>query len=132
MREKRKLKNDKVKTYKDKYKRKNMISLCLDDDEYLKIKKIADELNVPRATAVRKILISNANVILSEIKKNDNKDLVLELNKIGNNLNQITKKINSNIEYFLMGDAETLALSIDELNENFNKALKEILWYIKL
>ncbi|MGG4610794.1 plasmid mobilization relaxosome protein MobC [Providencia stuartii] len=127
MREKRKLKNDKVKTYKDKYKRKNMISLCLDDDEYLKIKKIADELNVPRATAVRKILISNANVLLSEIKKNDNKDLVLELNKIGNNLNQITKKINSNIEYFLMGDAETLALSIDELNENFNKALKEIL-----
>ncbi|MEY0164800.1 plasmid mobilization relaxosome protein MobC [Providencia rettgeri] len=127
MREKRKLKNDKVKTYKDKYKRKNMISLCLDDDEYLKIKKIADELNVPRATAVRKILISNANVILSEIKKNDNKNLVLELNKIGNNLNQITKKINSNIEYFLMGDAETLALSIDELNENFNKALKEIL-----
>lgn len=132
MREKRKLKNDKVKTYKDKYKRKNMISLCLDDDEYLKIKKIADELNAPRATAVRKILISNANVILSEIKKNDNKDLVLELNRIGNNLNQITKKINSNIEYFLMGDAETLALSIDELNENFNKALKEILWYIKL
>lgn len=132
MREKRKLKKDKVKTYKDKYKRKNMISLCLDDDEYLKIKKIADELNVPRATAVRKILISNANVILSEIKKNDNKDLILELNKIGNNLNQITKKINSNIEYFLMGDAETLALSIDELNENFNKALKEILWYIKL
>lgn len=128
MREKRKLKSDKIKkTYKDKYKRKNMISLCLDDNEYLKIKKIADELNVPRATAVRKILISNANVILSEIKKNDNKDLVLELNRIGNNLNQLTKKINSNIELFLMGDAETLALSIDELNENFNKALKEIL-----
>jgi predicted transcriptional regulator len=73
----------------------------LNDDEYLKIEKITSALNVPRATASREILILNADVVLSKIKKSDNKSLLLELNKIGNNLNQITKKINSNIDLFL-------------------------------
>ena len=74
-REKRKIKREPailplVKSYKDKYKRKNMISICLNDDEYLKIEKITSALNVPRATATREILILNADVVLSKIKKN--------------------------------------------------------------
>jgi Fic family protein len=55
-----------------------MISICLNDDEYLKIEKITSALNVPRATASREILISNADVVLSKIKKSDNKALSLE------------------------------------------------------
>lgn len=128
MRQKRQLKTQiqKTKTYKDKYKRKNMISLCFDDLEYLKIQKITDALNVPRATAAREILISNADLILSKIKKNNNTELILSLNMIGNNLNQITKKINSNINLFLTGEAENFALSIHEINEALIKILKEI------
>ncbi|MEY0133877.1 plasmid mobilization relaxosome protein MobC, partial [Providencia rettgeri] len=127
--QKRKLKTQvqKTKTYKDKYKRKNMISLCLNDEEFEKVKLLSEHLNIPRATAIREVLILKSDAVLSKIKKNENKDLALELNKIGNNLNQLTKKINSNIELFLMGDAEMLALSIDDLNKEFNKALKEIL-----
>ncbi|MEY0273561.1 plasmid mobilization relaxosome protein MobC, partial [Providencia rettgeri] len=129
VRQKRKLKTQvqKTKTYKDKYKRKNMISLCLNDEEFEKVKLLSEHLNIPRATAIREVLILKSDAVLSKIKKNENKDLALELNKIGNNLNQLTKKINSNIELFLMGDAEMLALSIDDLNKEFNKALKEIL-----
>ncbi|MEY0656007.1 plasmid mobilization relaxosome protein MobC [Providencia rettgeri] len=128
MRPKRKLKNQiqKIKTYKDKYKRKNMISLCLDDEEFEKVKLISECLNVPRATAVREVLISNANVVLSKIKKNDNKELILELNRIGNNLNQITKKINSNLELCLSGEGENFAIAFDNLNETFYKILEGI------
>ncbi|MDU1576019.1 MAG: plasmid mobilization relaxosome protein MobC [Pantoea sp.] len=132
MREKRKIKRIEPelppvsKNYKSKYKRKNMISLCLNDDEYSKIEKITSALNVPRATASREILISNADNILSKIKKNDNKALVLELNRIGNNLNQITKKINYNLDLCLSGQGEALALSVDQLNETFNKILEAI------
>lgn len=130
-REKRKIKRDPellplVKNYKDKYKRKNMISICLNDDEYLKIEKITSALNVPRATATREILILNADNVLSKIKKNSNKELLLELNKIGNNLNQITKKINSNLDLFLKEDGEAFALSFDQLNETFKNILKKV------
>ncbi|WP_374293212.1 hypothetical protein [Paenirhodobacter enshiensis] len=132
VREKRKIKRIEPelppvsKNYKEKYKRKNMISLCLNDDEFLKIEKITSALNVPRATASREILISNADSILSKIKKNNNKDLVLSLNKIGNNLNQITKKINSNLNLCLSGEGENFALAFDNLNETFNKILEAI------
>lgn len=128
MRERRKLKTQvqKTKTYKDKYKRKNMISLCLDDLEFEKVKLLSENLNAPRATAVREILILNSDIVLSKIKKNDNKPLLTELNQIGNNLNQITKKINTNLNLFLSGDNEELALSIDLLNEKFNEILEAI------
>ena len=132
MREQRKIKRPETelppvsKSCKDKYKRKNMISICLNDDEYLKIEKITSALNVPRATATREILILNADVVLSKIKKSDNKSLLLELNKIGNNLNQITKKINSNIDLFLKEEGEAFALSFDQLNETFKDILKKV------
>ena len=132
MREKRKIKRIEPelppvsKNYKEKYKRKNMISLCLNDDEFLKIQNLASALNVPRATAVREVLILNADSVLSKIKKNDNKALVLELNKLGNNLNQITKKINTNIELCLSGEGENFALAFDNLNETFNNILEAI------
>lgn len=129
--EKRKIKREPellplVKNYKDKYKRKNMISICLNDDEYLKIEKITSALNVPRATATREILILNADNVLSKIKRNSNKELLLELNKIGNNLNQITKKINSNLDLFLKEEGEAFALSFDQLNETFKNILKKV------
>lgn len=132
VREKRKIKRIEPelppvsKNYKEKYKRKNMISLCLNDDEFLKIQNLASALNVPRATAVREVLILNADSVLSKIKKNDNKALVLELNKLGNNLNQITKKINTNIELCLSGEGENFALAFDNLNETFNNILEAI------
>lgn len=137
MREKRKIKRIEPelppvsKNYKEKYKRKNMISLCLNDDEFLKIQNLASALNVPRATAVREVLILNADSVLSKIKKNDNKALVLELNKLGNNLNQITKKINTNIELCLSGEGENFALAFDNLNETFNNILEAIKWSIR-
>lgn len=131
MKEKRKIKREPelpplVKNYKDKYKRKNMISICLSNEEFEKIEKITLALNVPRATATREILILNADNVLSKIKKNSNKELLLELNKIGNNLNQIAKKINSNLDLFLKEDSEAFALSFDQLNETFKNILKKV------
>ncbi|HEK0777974.1 TPA: plasmid mobilization relaxosome protein MobC [Proteus mirabilis] len=128
MRQKRKLKTQiqKTKTYKDKYKRKNMISLCLNDEEFEKVKSLSENLNIPRATAIREVLILKADAVLSKIKKNDNKELILELNRIGNNLNQITKKINSNLELCLSGEGENFAIAFDNLNETFYKILEGI------
>jgi len=120
------------KFYKDKYQRKNMVSLCFSDEEISKIDAVNNFLNVPRATAIREIIIDDTNKILSKIKKNQNQDLVLSLNKIGNNLNQITKKINSNLELFINNDdAENFASSIDDLNSLFKDILRRLKWYIR-
>jgi len=117
---------DDKKNYKDKYQRKNMISICLNDDEYKKVETISESLNLRRASAVREILISNSDVILSKIKRNDNSDIRKELNYIGNNINQIAKKINTNIDLFTSGEAENFALSIDELHNKLSDILKRI------
>jgi hypothetical protein len=46
--------------YKERYQRKNFISLCLSDEELSEVENIADRLNMKRAAAAREILVTNS------------------------------------------------------------------------
>lgn len=39
-----------MKTYKDRYKRKNFISLCLNDEELKDVELLAEKLDLKRAS----------------------------------------------------------------------------------
>ena len=110
-----------MKNYKDKYQRKNFISLCLSDEELSEVENIADRLNMKRAAAAREILVSNSKRLKSQIKKNDNSEILFLYSKITNNINQIAKKMNTNLDKFLSGNGEEFALLIEEIFEDMEK-----------
>ncbi|WP_196093972.1 plasmid mobilization relaxosome protein MobC, partial [Citrobacter sp. Res13-Lact-LER2-35-b] len=87
--------------YKERYQRKNFISLCLSDEELSEVENIADRLNMKRAAAAREILVTNSKRLKSQIKKNDNSEILFLYSKISNNINQIAKKMNTNLDKFL-------------------------------
>ena len=105
-------------SYKDKYQRKNSITLCFNDNEYDIAKEFASHMNMPLATALRTIITTRQNEILKDIRKKtkskSNADLVYELNKIGVNINQISRAINTDIEKFISHDFAEDFISVFE------------------
>lgn len=114
-----------MKTYKDRYQRKNFISLCLNDEELKDVELLAEKLDLKRASAIRALLLNKSVILKNKIKSNENKDHLLLLNNIANNINQIAKKMNSNIEKFLSGNGEQFVYLFEELKEDIEKIKKE-------
>ena len=59
------------------------------DEEYSKIEAMMNEHNLTFAEFAR------AAILRKKIKTNLTKELLFQINKVGNNLNQIAKKVNS-------------------------------------
>lgn len=59
------------------------------EDEFSKIQELMSEHKLTFAEFAR------ASILKKKIKTNLTKDLLFEINRIGNNLNQIAKKVNS-------------------------------------
>jgi len=73
---------------------KKFLKISMDESLHQSSKEKAKELGISLSELVRQFL-KNGKVI----QKNNNKDLVYHLNKIGNNINQIARKINSEKSY---------------------------------
>lgn len=114
-----------MKTYKDRYQRKNFISLCLSDEELTEVEFLAEKLDLKRASAIRALLLNKSSILKNKIKNNENKGQLLLLNNIANNINQIAKKMNTNIEIFISGNGEQFAYLFEELIEDIEK-IKEV------
>jgi len=80
------------------------------DDEYAKIEKMMNEHNLTFAE------FSRGAILRKKIKTNLSKDMIYEVNKVGNNLNQIAKKLNQD------SDRKNLLLKLIEIQNQ----LKEI------
>lgn len=59
------------------------------EDEYSKIQELMSEHKLTFAEFAR------ASILKKKIRTNLTKDLLFEINRVGNNLNQIAKKVNS-------------------------------------
>lgn len=111
-----------MKTYKDRYQRKNFISLCLNDEELKDVELLAEKLDLKRASAIRALLLNKSAILKSKIKINENKEHLFLLNNIANNINQIAKKMNTNIDFFInSANGEQFAYLFDELTEDIEK-----------
>jgi molecular chaperone GrpE (heat shock protein) len=89
------------KNYKDRYQRKHSLTLCFNDEEFRQVEELADALRKPRATAVRELILNKNFKLKKEISKNEISDIYYELHKIGVNINQIAKSINTDIDKFI-------------------------------
>lgn len=115
-----------MKTYKDRYQRKNFISLCLSDEELTEVEFLAEKLDLKRAAAIRALLLNKSTILKSKIKNNENKEHLFLLNNIANNINQIAKKMNTNIDFFInSANGEQFAYLFTELTEDIEK-IKEV------
>ena len=111
-----------MKTYKDRYRRKNFISLCLNDEELKDVELLAEKLDLKRASAIRALLLNKSAILKNKIKNNENKEHLFLLNNIANNINQIAKKMNTNIDFFInSANGEQFAYLFDELTEDIEK-----------
>ena len=68
------------------------ISLRLTEEEYNRLKNTADELGYSVSELVRKKVLGNREKLA---QRQDLKLIAYELNRIGNNLNQIAKYVNT-------------------------------------
>jgi len=80
------------------------------DEEYSKIEKLMSEHSLTFAE------FSRAAILRKKIKTNLSKDMIYEINRIGNNLNQIAKKVNQD------SDRKKILLKLIEIQNE----LKEI------
>lgn len=115
----------KTKTYKDRYQRKNFISLCLNDEELKDVELLAEKLDLKRASAIRALLLNKSVILKNKIKNNENKEHLFLLNNIASNINQIAKKMNNNIYFFINStNGEQFSYLFDELKEDIEKIKK--------
>lgn len=115
-----------MKNYKERYQRKNFISLCLSDEELEKVEEMTKRLNTTRAAAVRDLLLLSTTKLKNKISKQDNNEYLFLLSNISNNINQIAKKMNSNINYFLSGNGEQFAYLFNDLLEDIEKIKRSV------
>lgn len=115
-----------MKNYKERYQRKNFISLCLSDEELAKVEEMTKRLNTTRAAAVRDLLLLSTTKLKNKISKQDNNEYLFLLSNISNNINQIAKKMNSNINYFLSGNGEQFAYLFNDLLEDIEKIKRSV------
>lgn len=88
-------------SYKDRYNRKHSVTLCFNDEEFAQVEELASMLKKPRAKAIRELILNKEFKLKKEISKNENGDVYYQLHKIGVNINQIARAINTDIDKFI-------------------------------
>jgi len=79
------------------------------DDEYSKIEKMMNEHNLTFAEFAR------GAILRKKIKTNLSKDMIFQVNRVGNNLNQIAKKLNTD------DDKKNILVKLIEIQNQLKK-----------
>lgn len=110
-------------SYRERYQRKNFVSLCLNDEELSELENIAERLNMKRAAAAREILFTNSKRLKSQIKKNDNSEILFLYSKISNNSKHKTiKEVSSEV------DLNRIKTVLNTLLTHYDKTLTVNKW----
>jgi len=99
-------------------KRKHHISCYLDDKEYTAYRDKRSKTYYNQSEYIRKCVLDKKITVIPGIR-----DLIMELKRIGNNLNQLAYKVNSG-EVTVLGD--NLGKINDDLSVVWNKLSKII------
>ncbi|MEH4621932.1 plasmid mobilization relaxosome protein MobC, partial [Enterobacter roggenkampii] len=91
-------------------------------DELKQVEELALNLQKPKATAIRELILNKQSALKKSINRNINSDVVYQLNKIGVNINQISRAINTDIDKFISHD----------FAEDFINVFEEIITEIEL
>jgi len=88
----------KIIARRPKRKRKHHISCYLDDKEYMSYRDKRSKTYYNQSEYIRKCVLDKKITVIPGIR-----DLVIDLKRIGNNLNQLTHRVNSG-EVTVLGD----------------------------
>lgn len=83
------------------------------EDEFSKIQELMSEHKLTFAEFAR------ASILKKKIKTNLTKDLLFEINRVGNNLNQIARKVNSG------SDRKNLLIELIQIRKEL-EAIKDV------
>ena len=102
-------------------KRKFFVALWLDDDEYLSMKAKISRTSLNQSTYIRKCILEKEMTIIPGIR-----DLIIEIKRIGNNLNQITRSVNEGSIKILGDDLADIKEDLKKVWEQLAATLKKI------
>jgi hypothetical protein len=102
-------------------KRKNLVGFWLDDNEYLSLKNKISMSGLTCSGYLRKSALDKNITVIPGIR-----DLIIELKRIGNNLNQITHLANEGSLTILGDNLKNIKEGLKEVWESLAKTLKKI------
>ena len=102
-------------------KRKNLIGFWLNDTEYLSLKNKISSTNRTRSDYLRKCSQGKNITVIPGIR-----DFTIELKRIGNNLNQITRSVNEGSLKIIGNDLCGIKEDLKKVWEQLASTLKKI------
>jgi len=102
-------------------KRKFFVALWLDDDEYLSMKAKISRTSLNQSTYIRKCILEKEMTIIPGIR-----DFTIEIKRIGNNLNQITRLANEGSIKIIGNDLSDIKEDLKKVWEQLAATLKKI------
>ena len=102
-------------------KRKIFVALWLDEKESIKLKDKVSKTNYNQSEYIRSCILNKKITTVPGIR-----DLVIEIKRIGNNLNQITRSVNSGTLTVLGDDLKDIKKDLKTVWDKLAAALKKI------
>jgi uncharacterized linocin/CFP29 family protein len=100
-------------------KRKHHISCYLGDKEYIAFRDIRSKTYYSQSEYIRKCVLDKKVTVIPGIR-----DLIVDLKRIGNNLNQLTHRVNA-------GEVTVLGDNLKEIKDDFSIAWGSLFEVIK-
>jgi len=111
--------NTNPKPKRPERKRKHHISCYLDDKEYIAYRDKRSKTYYNQSEYIRKCVLDKKITVIPGIR-----DLIINLKRIGNNLNQLTYKVN-------LGDVTVLGDNLKEIEDDLSIVWDNLLKVIK-
>jgi len=102
-------------------KRKFLVGFWLDDDEFLSLKNNISKANLTCSGYLRKCSLDKTIIVIPGIR-----DLIIEIKRIGTNLNQITRSANEGSIKILGDDLSDIKEDLKKVWEQLAATLKKI------
>jgi len=102
-------------------KRNNSIGLWLTKEELAFLKNNISKTNLNQSTYIRKCILNKEIRVIPGIR-----ELVIELKRIGNNLNQITRAVNEGSLTIIGDNLNNIKDDLKSVWEKLDKTLKKI------
>jgi hypothetical protein len=100
-------------------KRKHHISCYLGDKEYIAFRDIRSKTYYSQSEYIRKCVLDKKITVIPGVR-----DLIVDLKRIGNNLNQLTHRVNA-------GEVTVLGDNLKEIKDDFSIAWGSLFEVIK-
>ena len=102
-------------------KRNNFYAVWLSDNEMSVFKSKISNTNLNQSTYIRKCILEKNITVIPGIR-----DLIIELERIGNNLNQIARAVNEGSLKVINDDLKDIEYDLKAVWVKLNEALKKI------